>query len=81
MRYVLAGVAAVLALSANSAGVAATRASKSTVLQRPHRQIADCMIKRMSASKNVSYNDAAKLCKESLRPQGGQLTASNARRP
>jgi hypothetical protein len=41
------------------------------------RQIADCILKRMSASRTLSFNDATKACKEQMKPQEGDL-ASNA---
>jgi len=32
------------------------------------RQMADCMTKKMTANKTLSYNDARKGCKERLQP-------------
>jgi hypothetical protein len=32
------------------------------------RQMADCMTKKMSANRTLSYNDARKGCKERLQP-------------
>jgi len=35
--------------------------------QYSRRQLAGCMWKRMSANRTLSYNDAARACKEQLR--------------
>jgi hypothetical protein len=32
------------------------------------RQLSECMTRRMSADKNLSYNDARRVCKEHLQP-------------
>jgi hypothetical protein len=45
----------------------------------------DCMRRRMSADKVVSYNEAAKTCREQIRKQHAQpaplVAAGNPRRP
>jgi hypothetical protein len=41
------------------------------------RQVMDCMTKRMSANKTVSYNEAIKACKDQMKTQSDNL-ASNA---
>ena len=38
------------------------------------RQLADCMSKRMSSDRTLSYNDAAKACKDEL--QGSKTDAA-----
>jgi hypothetical protein len=43
-----------------------------------HRQLSDCMTKRMAASRTISYNDAAKVCKDQLGSQQQALSARNA---
>ena len=45
--------------------VAAPPPSPSTQMKR---QMAECMTKRMTANKTLSYNDARKGCKEVLQP-------------
>ncbi len=40
------------------------------------RQVAECMSKRMSADKAISYNQAAKVCKDQAKKQNGQLALS-----
>jgi ABC-type proline/glycine betaine transport system permease subunit len=44
-------------------------------------QLIACMTKRMSASRSVSYNDAAKLCKDQLKAQNSSVTPSAAVKP
>jgi len=44
-------------------------------------QLIACMTKRMSASRTVSYNDAAKLCKDQLKAQNSSVTPSAAVKP
>ena len=51
--------------------------AKPAALHRPHRQLADCMSRRMSADRTLSYYVASKSCKEWLRSEAGHLTASN----
>jgi hypothetical protein len=53
--------------------VAAPPPSPSTLVKR---QMTECMTKRMSANKTLSYNDARKGCKERLQP-GKDEVASN----
>jgi len=40
------------------------------------RQLSECMTKRMSANKTVSYNDALRVCKERLQPPPKDTLAS-----
>jgi hypothetical protein len=42
------------------------------------RQIADCIIKRMSANRMVSFNDATRACKDVAKAQDDSNLASNA---
>jgi hypothetical protein len=41
------------------------------------RQIADCIIKRMSANRLVSFNDATRACKDVAKAQDDSNLASN----
>jgi hypothetical protein len=41
------------------------------------RQLADCIIKRMSADRAVSFNEATRGCKDSAKTQGNNDLASN----
>ena len=41
------------------------------------RQLSDCMTKRMSADKGLSYNDARRVCKERLQPPKDTLASIN----
>ena len=40
------------------------------------RHVIDCMSKRMSANKAVSYNEAAKACKDQLKTLNANLTSN-----
>jgi hypothetical protein len=40
------------------------------------RQIINCMSKQMAANKSISYNDAAKTCKDQLKVQHRELGLS-----
>jgi hypothetical protein len=42
------------------------------------RQLNECMNKRMSADKNLSYNDARRVCKERVQPPKDTLASINA---
>jgi hypothetical protein len=46
-----------------------------------HRQLSDCMTRRMAASRTLSYNEAAKVCKDQIESQRQALSASNAAQP
>jgi hypothetical protein len=43
------------------------------------RQLADCMTKRMYSNRTLSYNDAAKTCKDEL--QGSKTDAALSKTP
>lgn len=45
------------------------------------RQLADCMTKRMYADRTLSYNDAAKACKDQLRGSKTDAALNNAPKP
>jgi hypothetical protein len=41
------------------------------------RQLLDCMSQRMAADKALSYNEAAKRCKELTKSKGATIVSSN----
>jgi hypothetical protein len=41
------------------------------------RQLSECMSKRMSADRGLSYNDARRVCKERLQPPKDTLASIN----
>jgi hypothetical protein len=45
------------------------------------RQLADCMTRRMFADRTVSYNDAAKACKDQLRGRKTDAALNNTPKP
>lgn len=49
--------------------------------QFSRRQLADCMTKRMSSNRTLSYNDAAKACKDQLRGNKTDAALNNAPKP
>jgi hypothetical protein len=58
-------------------GAQALAADPSSPSRISRRQMADCMMKRMSADRALSYNDATKVCLDQLKLQNAKL-ASNA---
>jgi hypothetical protein len=66
------------ALVVGAQALAVNWTSSSTLTRR---QLADCMTKRMSASKTISYNEAAKVCKDQLKSQKDSMAANNATKP
>jgi hypothetical protein len=58
-------------------GAQALAADLPSHAKNSRRQMMSCVIKRMSASRTVSYNAATKACKEQSKPQNDDL-ASNA---
>jgi hypothetical protein len=53
-----------------------TNAQPESAAALAKHQLSECMSKRMSASKTVSYNEAMRTCKDLLQPPKGTL-ASN----
>ena len=45
------------------------------------RQMVGCVIKRMSASRTVSYNEATKACREQFKPQNDDLASNTPTKP
>jgi hypothetical protein len=62
-------------------GVQALAADPASQSKNSRRQIVGCVIKRMSASKTVSYNEATKACKEQLKPQNNDLASNTPIKP
>jgi hypothetical protein len=62
-------------------GVQALAADPPSQAKNYRRQIVGCIIKRMSASKTVSYNAATKACKEQVKPQNDDLASNTPIKP
>jgi hypothetical protein len=58
-------------------GAQALAADPSSPSRISRHQMVDCMMKRMSADKGLSYNDATKACTDQLKIENAKL-ASNA---
>jgi hypothetical protein len=54
--------------------------SMSTLPSSKH-QLAECMTKRMQASRTLSYNDAAKACKDEVRGNKTDAALNKAPKP
>jgi Tfp pilus assembly protein PilV len=68
-RYVIAaGILTLLACQAASA----TPESRAVLAKH---QLSECMMRRMSANRNLSYNDAMRTCKERLQPPKDTLAS------
>jgi hypothetical protein len=65
------GVAGVLIMGAQA--IADPRSQPPTA----RRQLLDCMSRRMSADKTLSYNEAAKRCKEQAKNKGATMISSD----
>ena len=65
------GVAGVLLIGAQ------TTADPRSPPPTARRQLLDCMSRRMSADKALSYNEAAKRCKEEAKNKGATKISSN----
>jgi hypothetical protein len=72
MKRFLTAVGSILILSAYAATATPERAA---VVAK--RQLSECMTKHMSADRNLSYNDARRVCKEHLQPPKDTLAAIN----
>ena len=77
MRF--ATTLAVSFLFASAPLLAAESASSSPSFTK--RQLAECMTKRMYANRALSYNDAAKACKDQLRGNKTDAALANAPKP
>jgi hypothetical protein len=49
--------------------------------QTPRRQLMDCMTRRMSADKTLSYNEAVKRCKQQMKTKDAAVISSNLAKP
>jgi hypothetical protein len=50
--------------------------------QTPRRQLIDCMARRMSADRTLSYNEAVKRCKEQMKTKdAAAVISSNLAKP
>lgn len=49
--------------------------------QTPRRQLMDCMTRRMSADRTLSYNEAVKRCKEQMKTKDAAALSSNPAKP
>jgi hypothetical protein len=63
MRFLKAVACGSLMLGAQTVGA---RPESPAVIAK--HQLSECMAKRMSANRNLSYNDALRECKERLQP-------------
>ncbi len=70
---------AALALVLSSAPLPAEESAAAAPISR--RQLADCMTRRMYANRTLSYNDAAKACKDQLRVRKSDAALNNAPKP
>ena len=59
--------------------LAAESVSAATTFSK--RQLSECMSKRMIANRTLSYNDAAKACKDQLRGNKTDAALNNAPKP
>jgi len=77
--FVLAGA---VAMGNTVMGDPALATNNTVARQAQYRRaLADCMKKRMGASRTISYNDAAQVCKDQMKPERDALEANNEARP
>jgi hypothetical protein len=62
-------------------GVQALAADPPSHAKNSRHQLAGCVIKRMSASRTVSYNQATKACKEQFKPLDDDLASNTPVKP
>ena len=67
MKLIILAVALTGALAGAQALAADPSTQNASVVNK--RQMADCMTRRMSSSRTLSYNDAKKACTAQLKPQ------------
>jgi hypothetical protein len=80
-KSILATNCGFFVLSAALVPMAAHAMDAASHAPSPKRQLVLCMTKRMADSKTLSYNAAAKLCKEQLEAQRVTLTTSVLAKP
>jgi hypothetical protein len=66
-------------LAADHTNLASGGANPAPQISR--RQLTDCMTRRMSASRTLSYNDAAKACKDRVRGRNNDAALNNSPKP
>ncbi|HEX3948390.1 MAG TPA: hypothetical protein VHW95_00910 [Steroidobacteraceae bacterium] len=71
MRRFVAAVGISLILLGSQAATAAPE-SRAVIAKR---QLSECMMRRMSANRSVSYNEAMRVCKERLQPPKDTLAS------
>ncbi len=71
MRRFIAAVGSSLILLGSQAATAQPESPAATA----KRQLSECMARRMSANKGLSYNDAMRVCKERLQPPKDTLAS------
>jgi hypothetical protein len=71
MRRFVSAVGFSLILLGSHAATAAPQ-SRAVIAKR---QLSECMTRRMSANRNLSYNDAMRVCKERLQPPKDTLAS------
>lgn len=69
-RYTAAAASSLMLL-----GSAAATAQPQNAAVIAKRQLSECMTRRMSANKNLSYYDAMRVCKERLQPPKDTLAS------
>ena len=74
-RFITAVGMSLLLLSSVHSALAQPPQSRSAMLKR---QMNECMIRRMSANKTVTYNEAMRACKERVQPAKEALASINA---
>ena len=75
-RFMAAGWIGLLLLG--SAAVSAQPESRAVIAKH---QLSECMTRRMSANRNLSYNDALRVCKERLQPPKDTLASNGPADP
>jgi hypothetical protein len=63
------------------AGVQAFAVNPTLQSTPKRRQLMDCMTKQMSASRTISYNEAAKVCKDQLKSRNDSVAVNNVTKP
>lgn len=78
MNRVLTVIATAGVMLVGAQAIAVDSAGQSRI---PRRQMMDCMMKRMSSDKSLSYNEATKVCKDLLRTQNDKLASNTPIKP
>ena len=78
MRGAVLGLVLIGSLAASAASYAQEPNSEASISKR---QIASCMSRRMAADRLLSFNDAAKVCKDQLKSRKTDTAANVAPKP